>query len=125
MAAGRFNDPIEPLTLGNMRANGARSLDVSCWICHLQAIISAAPWPDDAPVPASPIAALRQRVEDGDSRGVTRAGRLFASRMRLRAVGTPPKPWRYAAELLGQEARMELWLMDGMIIIGAYFGLRH
>jgi len=43
MAAGRFNDPIEPSMLGNMRANGVRSLDVSCWICHLQAIISAAP----------------------------------------------------------------------------------
>jgi len=82
------------------------------------------PEPDDAPVPASPIAALRRALKMATA-GVTRAGRLFASRMRLRAVGTPPKPWRYAAELLGQEARMELWPMDGMIIIGAYFGLRH
>jgi hypothetical protein len=31
MAARRFNEPIEPITLGNMRANGVRSLDVSCW----------------------------------------------------------------------------------------------
>jgi hypothetical protein len=31
MARSRFNDPIEPMTLGNMRANGVRSLDVSCW----------------------------------------------------------------------------------------------
>jgi len=30
------------------------------------------PEPDDAPVPASPIAALRQRVEDGDSRRYAR-----------------------------------------------------
>jgi hypothetical protein len=28
MASGRLNDPIEPMTLGNMRANGVRSLDV-------------------------------------------------------------------------------------------------
>jgi hypothetical protein len=26
-----FKDLIEPMTLGNMRANGVRSLDVSCW----------------------------------------------------------------------------------------------
>ena len=32
MATKRFNDPIEPMTLGNMRANGMRSLDVSCWL---------------------------------------------------------------------------------------------
>jgi hypothetical protein len=27
MAARRINEPIEPMTLGNMRANGVRSLD--------------------------------------------------------------------------------------------------
>jgi hypothetical protein len=26
--------PIDPMTLGNMRANGVRSLDVSGWLCH-------------------------------------------------------------------------------------------
>jgi hypothetical protein len=30
----RFKDLIEPMTLGNMRATGVRSLDVSCWNCH-------------------------------------------------------------------------------------------
>jgi hypothetical protein len=29
-----FKTLIEPVTLGNMRANGVRSLDVSCWQCH-------------------------------------------------------------------------------------------
>jgi hypothetical protein len=47
----RFNDPIEPMTLGHMRANGVRSLDVSCWICHHRTIMSAEPWPDHVPVP--------------------------------------------------------------------------
>jgi hypothetical protein len=28
MGARRINDPIEPMTLGNMRANGVRLLDV-------------------------------------------------------------------------------------------------
>jgi len=26
----RFDEPIEPMTLGKMRADGVRSLDVSC-----------------------------------------------------------------------------------------------
>jgi hypothetical protein len=30
MARSRFNDPIEPLDLANMRANGVRSLDIQC-----------------------------------------------------------------------------------------------
>jgi hypothetical protein len=31
--------------------NGVRSLAVSCWICHHQAVLSADPWPDHLPVP--------------------------------------------------------------------------
>jgi hypothetical protein len=46
----RFNEPIEPMTLGNMRANGVRSLDVSCWQCHRRAVMSADPWRDEVPV---------------------------------------------------------------------------
>jgi hypothetical protein len=33
----RFNKPIEPMALGNTRANGVRSLDVCCWQCHHRA----------------------------------------------------------------------------------------
>jgi hypothetical protein len=40
-----------PTTLGNMRANGVRSLDVCCWQCHHRASLSADPWPDHVPVP--------------------------------------------------------------------------
>jgi hypothetical protein len=47
----RFNEPIQPMTLGNMRANGVWSLDVSCWQCHHRAIMSADLWSDDVPVP--------------------------------------------------------------------------
>jgi hypothetical protein len=46
-----FDQPIEPMTLGNMRELGVRSLDVSCWNCHHQAVLSADRWPDDVPVP--------------------------------------------------------------------------
>jgi len=32
MAARRINEPFEPMTLGNMRANGVHSLAVSCHV---------------------------------------------------------------------------------------------
>ena len=41
----------EPMTLGNILENGARSLAVSWWLCHHEAVLSADPWPDDVPVP--------------------------------------------------------------------------
>jgi hypothetical protein len=47
----RFDQPIEPMTLGNMRELGVRSLDVSCWNCHHQAVLSADRWPDDVALP--------------------------------------------------------------------------
>ena len=40
------------MTLGNVRANGVRSLDVRCWQCHHRAIMSADPWPDHVLVPS-------------------------------------------------------------------------
>jgi hypothetical protein len=33
MAKLRFNDPIEPMDLANMRQNGVRSLAVQCHQC--------------------------------------------------------------------------------------------
>jgi hypothetical protein len=47
-----FKDMIEPMTLGNMRSNGVRTLAVSCWNCHHEAVLSAEPWPDHVPVPS-------------------------------------------------------------------------
>ena len=40
----------DPMTLGNMRANGVRSLDVRQY--HHEAVLSADRWPDHMPVPA-------------------------------------------------------------------------
>jgi hypothetical protein len=40
------------MDLANMRANGLRSLDVSCWQCYHRAILSAERWPDSVPVPS-------------------------------------------------------------------------
>jgi hypothetical protein len=51
MATIRSDEPIDPMTLGNMRENGVRSLDVSCWQCHHPAILSADRLADHVPVP--------------------------------------------------------------------------
>jgi hypothetical protein len=40
------------MTLGNMRANGVRSLAVSCHLWHHEAVLSADRWPDHMAVPA-------------------------------------------------------------------------
>ena len=40
----------EPMTLGNMRQNGVRSLTVSCLVCHHEAVLDVAAWPDNVPV---------------------------------------------------------------------------
>jgi hypothetical protein len=49
--ARRIRYEIEPMTLGNMRELGVRSLDVSCWLRHHQAVLSADHWPDHVAVP--------------------------------------------------------------------------
>jgi hypothetical protein len=40
MARSRFNDPIEPMDLANMRHNGVRSLDVQCNKCRHREIVN-------------------------------------------------------------------------------------
>jgi hypothetical protein len=40
MARSRFNDPIEPMTLGNMRENGVRSLDIMYHQCRHETIMN-------------------------------------------------------------------------------------
>jgi hypothetical protein len=52
MTTARNPYPVLPMTLGNMRALGVRSIAVTCDLCHHQATVSADPWPDDVPVPA-------------------------------------------------------------------------
>jgi hypothetical protein len=51
MATRRLNEPIEPMTLGNMRANGVRALAVTCPKCHHEAILSVSLTPPSARAP--------------------------------------------------------------------------
>jgi hypothetical protein len=40
VAGPPFNDPIEPMDLANMRANGVRSLDIQCKQCRHEVILN-------------------------------------------------------------------------------------
>ena len=49
-----MNQPFEPMTLGNMRANGVRTLSVSCGNidCNKRTVLDVAAYADDTPVPS-------------------------------------------------------------------------
>jgi hypothetical protein len=44
-------ETFRPMTLGNMRANGVRSLAVHCERCHHQALLDVNDFADDVAVP--------------------------------------------------------------------------
>jgi hypothetical protein len=48
----RAAEPIEPMTLGNMRQLGVRLLDVMCAACRYEVVLNVDAWPDHMPVPA-------------------------------------------------------------------------
>jgi hypothetical protein len=49
-----------PMMLGNVRANGVRSIAVSCWQCHHEAVLSADRWPGHMAVRQCTISSRRQ-----------------------------------------------------------------
>jgi hypothetical protein len=55
MARSRFNEPIEPMTLANMRENGVRSLAVTCWQCPHETVINADQWPGESAPGCAPV----------------------------------------------------------------------
>ena len=48
----RRDEPIQPITLGNMRQNCVRGLDVTCLHCGHHTEVNVDRWPDDVPVPS-------------------------------------------------------------------------
>ena len=52
MAEPRFNNPIEPMDLANMRQNGVRSLAVQCHRCRHEVIMNVDHLPGDLNVPS-------------------------------------------------------------------------
>ena len=58
------------MTLGNMRELGVRSLDVSCWLCRHQAVLTADRWPDDIAIPtfAPHMVCTSRRIVGADAR---------------------------------------------------------
>jgi hypothetical protein len=52
MATRRLDDPIEPMTLQNMRENGVRSLAVQCHQCRHEVVMNVDHLPGDLTVPS-------------------------------------------------------------------------
>jgi hypothetical protein len=52
MATKRFNDPIEPMDLANMRQNGVRSLAIQCHQCRHEVIMNVDHLPGRVTVPS-------------------------------------------------------------------------
>jgi hypothetical protein len=52
MAPTRFNDPIEPMTIANMRESGVRSLAFQCHRCHHERTMNVDHLPGDLTVPS-------------------------------------------------------------------------
>ena len=48
----RSDEPIRPMSLGNMRRNGVRGLFVTCSARGSHAEVNVDAWPDDVPVPS-------------------------------------------------------------------------
>src|SRR5262249_36217519 len=55
--AMRTREVVEPMTLGNMWANGVRRIAVYCNQCHHQAVLDVETWPDHVPVQIVPAVA--------------------------------------------------------------------
>jgi hypothetical protein len=73
----RDDEPIRPMTLGNMRQNGVRGLFVTCGSCCYHSEINVDAWPDDVPVPSfgprMRCRQVRQARRDGETE-LERAG---------------------------------------------------
>ena len=48
----RNDEPIHPMTLGNMRNHGVRGLYVTCRACGHHTEVNVDAWADDVPVPS-------------------------------------------------------------------------
>jgi hypothetical protein len=51
-AMSRPDEPIRPMTLGNMRQNGVRGLDVTCLHCGYHTAVNVDAHPDHVTVPS-------------------------------------------------------------------------
>jgi hypothetical protein len=78
------------MTLGNMRAQGVRSLAVTCWLCHHGAVMSADPWPMKSACRGS----ARAWCAPAAASSAPKRGRMGQSGRRERREATSPEQKR-------------------------------
>jgi hypothetical protein len=103
----RFDEPIEPMALGNTRATGVRSLDVCCRQCHH-------------------VIRPRLRAHGGAMPVPTFGPRMMCTRSGAVSLGPGPRDRaierpRRAGELLQiwREVRAHEWPSQGWVVLGA------
>jgi hypothetical protein len=114
--------PIEPMTVGNMRENGVRSLFVSCWNCHHRAVLSADHWPDDIPVPAfgPRMVCTARGIIGADARpaGEAGAGEPNRSAMALKPRSASRAALNGATEAIMLPHGFTISLLDDLVLRG-------
>jgi hypothetical protein len=76
----RDDEPIRPMTLGNMRENCVRGLFVTCSACGYHTEVNVDGWPDDVPVPSFGAHAVYQVRPSRGETELDRAAGLLAAR---------------------------------------------
>jgi hypothetical protein len=82
----RSDEPIVPMSLGNMRSLGVRGLSVTCSACSYKRTVNVDAWPDSVPVPSF---GPRMRCSCCSSLGATAIPNWIERRDKL-----PGGPWR-------------------------------
>jgi hypothetical protein len=99
------------MTLGNMRANGVRSLAVSCWLCHHDAVLGVDRWPDDVPVPAfGPAYGLHRLRDHRRGRAAKLGAAAGAVELDRNAVGSFPASMTLGKRKAWMTIRRDLYL---------------
>ena len=70
------------MTLGNMRRNGVRGLDVTCSACGYHTEVNVDRWPDDMPMPSFGPAYAVHEVRQAWRYGHSELGRATGQRAR-------------------------------------------
>jgi hypothetical protein len=99
----RSDEPTKPMTLGNMRSRGVRSLFATCLACGHKTKFNVDAWSDDVPVPSF---GLHRRCTPCGNLGATAIPNWIERGNSLPGRGDEPD-WRATPRTLAATARYD------------------